>query len=51
MNEWLIGHGIGKRRVPAISGGTILLGSSKVGENKWKRYVTEEFYEETGGKE
>jgi hypothetical protein len=33
MNEWLNGHRIGKR-VPAVSGGTMLLGSSKAGENK-----------------
>jgi hypothetical protein len=42
MNEWLSGHGIGER-VPALSGGTILLGSSREGENKYKRYVKEEF--------
>jgi len=42
MNEWLSGHGIGKR-VPAVSGGTILLGSSRGGENKSKRYVKKEF--------
>ncbi len=28
MNAWLSAHGIGKR-VPAVSGGTILLGSSR----------------------
>jgi hypothetical protein len=33
MNEWLSAHGIGKD-VPAISGGTILLGSFSGGENK-----------------
>jgi len=42
MNEWLSGHGISKR-VPAVSGGTILLGSSRGGENKLKRYVKKEF--------
>jgi hypothetical protein len=42
MNKWLSGQGIGKR-VPAVSGGTILLGSSWGGENKSKRYVKEEF--------
>ncbi len=44
MNEWLSVNGIGKR-VPAVSGGTILLGSSWGGENKSKRYVKEEFME------
>ncbi len=33
MNEWLSVHGIGKR-VPTVSGGTVLLGSSRGGENK-----------------
>jgi hypothetical protein len=33
MNEWLSAHRIDKR-VPAVSGGTILLGSSREGENK-----------------
>jgi hypothetical protein len=33
MNEWLSVHGIGKH-VPALSGGTILLGSFRGGENK-----------------
>jgi len=42
MNEWLSGHGIGKR-VPAVSCGTILLRSSKAGENKSKRYAKGEF--------
>jgi hypothetical protein len=42
MNEWFSGHGIGKR-VPAVRGATILLGSSKAGENKLKRYAKEEF--------
>jgi hypothetical protein len=32
MNEWLSVHRIGKR-APAVSGGTILLGSSREGEN------------------
>jgi len=42
MNEWLSGHGIGKR-VPAVSGGTVLLRTSKAGENKSKRYAKGEF--------
>jgi hypothetical protein len=50
MNEWLSVHGIG-RRVSAVSGGTILLGSSREGENKQERYVERRVYEETGGKE
>jgi hypothetical protein len=33
MNEWLNVHGIGKH-APAVSDATILLGSSKGGENK-----------------
>ncbi len=35
MNEWLGVHRIGKR-VPAVSGGTILLGSSWGGETNKK---------------
>jgi hypothetical protein len=35
MNEWLSVHGIGKR-VPAVSGGTIFLGSSRGGETNKK---------------
>jgi hypothetical protein len=42
MNGWLSVHGIGKR-VPAVSGGKILLQSSWGGENKSKSYVKEEF--------
>ncbi len=33
MNEWLSAHGIGKP-VPTVSGGTVVLGSSRGGENK-----------------
>jgi hypothetical protein len=33
MNEWLSAHRIGKR-VPSVSGGIVLLGSSRGGENK-----------------
>jgi hypothetical protein len=36
MNEWLSAHGIGKR-VPTVSGGTVLLGSSRGGERKQER--------------
>ncbi len=50
MNEWLSVHRIGKC-APAISGGTILLGSSREGENNYERYVERRVYEETGGKE
>jgi len=35
MNEWLSVHGIDKR-VPTVSGGTILLGSSSGGETNKK---------------
>ncbi len=42
MNEWLSAHGIGKH-VPALSGGTILLGSFRGGENKKKDMWKEEF--------
>jgi len=35
MNEWLSVRRIGKR-VPAVSGGTILLGSSRGGETNKK---------------
>ncbi len=38
MNEWSSAHGIGKH-VPAVSGGTILLGSFRGGENESERYV------------
>jgi hypothetical protein len=38
MNEWLSVHGIGKH-VPAVSGGTPLLGSFRGAENKEERYV------------
>jgi hypothetical protein len=51
MNEWLsVQHGIDKC-VPAFSGGTILLGSSREGENKQERSVSRRVYEEMGGKE
>ncbi len=33
MNEWLSAHGIGKH-VPAVSAGTIILGSFRGGEYK-----------------
>jgi len=44
-----------KRRVyddvPTVSSGTILLGSSRGGENKLERSVKRRVYDETGGKE
>jgi len=49
VNGWLSVHGISKH-VPPISGGTILLGSSRAGENKQDRYMRR-VYEERGGKE
>jgi hypothetical protein len=50
MNEWLSVHGIGKR-VRTISGGTVLLGSSRGGENRSEKSVRRRVYDETGGKE
>jgi hypothetical protein len=50
MNEWLSGHGIGKR-VPVVNGGTILLDSCREGENKYKKICERRVYEERGGKE
>jgi hypothetical protein len=50
MSEWLSVHDIGKR-VPTVSGGTVLLGSSRVEEYKQERFVKRRVYDMMGGKE
>jgi hypothetical protein len=44
MNKWLSAHGIGKR-VPTVSGGTVLLGSSRGGENEEEKSVKRRVYD------
>ncbi len=44
MNEWLSAHGI-RKRVPSVNGGTVLLGSSRGGENKKERLVKRRVYD------
>jgi hypothetical protein len=44
-----MGSGIGKGAYSVISRGSILLGSSRRGENKEEKYVRRRVHEEAGG--